>query len=213
MNKNIKIKFCGMTRVEDAAFAAKLGVDAIGLIFYPASPRHVDVNTAAEICRGLPPFVNRVGVFVNANVEQINTVLKQVPIDTLQFHGDESPAFCDSFNLPYIKVIRFKPDVDLEDICSRYNRASGILLDTYQKSVPGGTGETFAWEQVPDECAKPIILAGGLTVDNVAAAIGQVQPYAVDVVSGIEAEKGLKDHEKMQAFVDKVRYDLRASLE
>jgi len=196
----VRIKICGITRVEDALAAAQLGVDAIGLVFYAPSPRAVTVEQALSIVRALPPFVTTVGLFVNASVAELQSVLQQVPLDLLQFHGEESADYCGQFGRPYIKALRMKPGVDMAEISAVYGDAQGILLDSYVAGAHGGTGETFDWSDVPDGLKKPIILAGGLTPNNVATAIGVVQPWAVDVSGGVEAAKGIKDSDQMAAF-------------
>jgi len=204
-----RIKICGITRPEDAQHAAALGVDAIGLVFYAPSPRAVTVEQASAVVAALPPFVTVVGLFVNAAQDELRNVLDQVPIDVLQFHGDESPEDCEGCNHPFIKAIRMRDGVDLQAEAKRFASASGLLLDAYQPGVPGGTGESFEWSRVPDTrkggVAKPVILAGGLTPANVGEAISIVQPYAVDVSGGVESEKGIKDHSKMAEFVKAVR--------
>ena len=203
-----RIKICGMTRPEDALAAASLGVDAIGLVFYEPSPRNVDIEQACAIVNALPPFVTRVGLFVDAKPEQIRQVLEKVRLDCLQFHGDESPQDCEAYNLPYIKAIRMQDGVDLLAEAQRFSLASGVLLDTYQVGVPGGTGESFEWSRVShklqQEMGKSIILAGGLGSSNVGDAIFTMQPYAVDVSGGVESAKGVKDHAKMTAFIEAV---------
>lgn len=198
-------KICGITRQEDGLEAARLGADAIGLVFYAKSPRAVNGKQAAEIVSVLPAFVTTVGLFVNPSPEEVEAVLADVSLDLLQFHGDESPAFCNQFKRPYIKAIRMRDDIDLAAELARYSTGRGLLLDTYQPGVPGGTGESFDWQRVPKNLASKIILAGGLSANNVAEAIKQVQPYAVDVSGGVEANKGIKDAEKMAAFMGEVR--------
>lgn len=201
----VRSKICGITRIEDALVAAEAGADAIGLVFYARSPRAVSVQQARVIIAALPPFVTTVGLFVNASRCEIGEILDAVPLDLLQFHGDETPAECDGHGRPYIKALRVRPGEDIAARCAEYNQASGILLDTYVPGVPGGTGEAFDWSLVPADLAKPVILAGGLTADNVRAAIAQVSPYAVDVSGGVEASKGVKDAEKIRAFIREVR--------
>lgn len=198
----VRSKICGITRIEDALAAAEAGADAIGLVFYAKSPRAVNVQQAREIIRALPPFVTTVGLFVNASRCELNEILEAVPLDLLQFHGDETPADCEGYNRPYIKALRVRPGDDLEAACKLYASASGILLDTYVAGVPGGTGEAFDWSLVPAKLSKPIILAGGLSPANVAQAIARVQPWAVDVSGGVEQSKGIKDPVKIRAFID-----------
>lgn len=186
-----------------------LGVDAIGLVFYPPSPRHVSIEQAQDVVAAVPPFVSVVGLFVNCEADELRKVLDQVPINLLQLHGEESPEACQGYNHPYIKAIRMRDNVDLLSESSRYASAAGLLLDTYQSGVPGGTGETFDWSRVVAVRAaglkKPIILAGGLSPTNVGEAIAVARPYAVDVSGGVESAGGIKDHEKMAAFVEAVR--------
>jgi len=195
-----RIKICGITRPEDGIEAARLGADAIGLVFYNKSPRAVTPIQAAEIVAALPAFVTTVGLFVDPEPVNIEVVLAQVSLDLIQFHGDETPEFCASFARPYLKAIRMREGIDLAAERQRFSDARGLLLDTYQPGIPGGTGEAFEWDRVPDDLAASIVLAGGLNPDNVAAAIKQVKPYAVDVSGGVEASKGIKDAAKMAAF-------------
>lgn len=201
----VRSKICGITRIEDALAAAEAGVDAIGLVFYAKSPRAVTAAQAREIVAALPPFVTSVGLFVNASRCELNEILEVVPLDLLQFHGDETPAECAGFHRPWIKALRVRPGDDLEAACKLYAGAQGILLDTFVAGVPGGTGKAFDWSLVPARLSKPIILAGGLHAGNVGAAIAQVKPYAVDVSGGVEAAKGIKDHAKVDAFMAAVR--------
>ncbi|WP_047285067.1 MULTISPECIES: phosphoribosylanthranilate isomerase [Pseudomonas] len=201
----VRSKICGITRIEDALAAVAAGADAIGLVFYAKSPRAVNVQQARAIIAALPPFVTTVGLFVNASRCELGEILDAVPLDLLQFHGDESAADCEGYHRPYIKALRVKAGDDIAAACLAYPRASGILLDTYVEGVPGGTGEAFDWSLVPQGLSKPIILAGGLTPDNVAAAIARVRPYAVDVSGGVEQGKGIKDPAKIQAFMQAVR--------
>lgn len=201
----VRSKICGITRIEDALVAAEAGADAIGLVFYDRSPRAVSMQQARAIIAALPPFVTTVGLFVNASRCEIGEILDAVPLDLLQFHGDETSAQCEGHGRPYIKALRVRPGEDIAACCAEYNQASGILLDTYVPGVPGGTGEAFDWSLVPADLDKPVILAGGLTADNVRAAIAQVSPYAVDVSGGVEASKGVKDAEKIRAFIREVR--------
>jgi len=200
-----RVKICGITRLEDALYAAELGADAIGFVFYKDSPRLVDIEQAADIVAGLPPFITVVGLFVDAGPEEIHAVRQRVRLDLLQFHGEEPPRYCASFNMPYIKVIRVREDLDVVEYAGRYPDARGFLLDTYQKGVPGGTGSTFDWSRVPGELKKPIILAGGLTAENVGKAIAALKPYGVDVSGGVEASSGIKDPDKMAAFIKSVQ--------
>ena len=200
----VKIKICGFTDAENAQQAALTGIDAIGLNFYAKSPRHVNIDSAREIVAALPPFVNKVGLFVNANPSLIDEVLCEVALDTLQFHGDESPSDCAQYEMPFIKAIRVSPELDLIKTANEYSQASALLLDTYQPDVYGGSGKSFDWSLANIELDLPIILAGGLTPDNVSVAINTAQPYAVDVSSGVESAKGLKDIDKIRAFISNV---------
>ena len=202
---NTRVKICGITRPEDALAAAEAGADAIGLVFYDKSPRAVDIGQAWEILDALPPFVTTVGLFVNAAAQTIEDILVEVPLDLLQFHGDETPDFCEQFGHPYIKAVRMRAETDLTAVAQRYSGAQGLLLDTYRPGVPGGTGEAFDWSLAEQPCDKPIILAGGLRPDNVAQAIAQVRPWAVDVSGGVEKEKGIKDSGKISAFIQAVK--------
>ncbi|SEQ63821.1 phosphoribosylanthranilate isomerase [Pseudomonas sp. NFACC02] len=200
----VRSKICGITRIEDALAAVEAGADAIGFVFYPKSPRAVTVEQAQAIIAQLPPFVSTVGLFVNAEREALKALLNEVPLDLIQFHGDETPAQCDGYHRPYIKALRVQAGDDIAASCALYEKASGILLDTYVAGVPGGTGETFDWALIPKQLSKPIILAGGLTSANVSQAIAQVRPYAVDVSGGVEKVKGIKDHDKIRAFMSAV---------
>jgi phosphoribosylanthranilate isomerase len=201
----VRVKICGITRVEDALAAAAAGTDAIGLVFYAKSPRAVGIEQARAIIAALPPFVTTVGLFVDIECDELQRILASVPLDLLQFHGDESPEQCESINRPYIKALRVKAGDDIAAQVNRYPGAKGILLDAYVDGVPGGTGEAFDWSLVPEGLSKPVILAGGLHADNVAAAVARVRPYAVDVSGGVEASKGIKDAEKVGAFIRAAR--------
>lgn len=201
----VRVKICGITRVEDALAAAAVGADAIGLVFYAKSPRAVSAEQAQAIVAALPPFVTTVGLFVDIERAELQRILASVPLDLLQFHGDESAEQCEGFNRPYIKALRVKAGDDIAAQVDRYPGAKGILLDTYVEGVPGGTGEAFDWSLVPEGLNKPVILAGGLHPDNVALAVAQVRPYAVDVSGGVEASKGIKDAQKIGAFIRAAR--------
>ncbi|OIP16410.1 MAG: N-(5'-phosphoribosyl)anthranilate isomerase [Betaproteobacteria bacterium CG2_30_59_46] len=204
-----RIKICGITRSEDALVCAQAGVDAIGLVFYPPSPRHVAAAQAAAITRALPPFITTVGLFVNPAPEQVEAVLNEVRLDVLQFHGDESPEFCAGFGVPYLKAIRVKAGVDLVQCAIRYQEAQGLLLDAYVEGTPGGTGQFFDWELIPAELPLPVVLSGGLSPANIAEAIRRVRPWAVDVSSGVEASKGIKDAAKIAAFIEEARKECK----
>jgi phosphoribosylanthranilate isomerase len=197
----VKVKICGITNVADAAVCLAEGADAVGMVFYEPSPRHLsDLGLANEIAQVVGPFVNVVGLFVDAQQAYIERVLSHVSIDCLQFHGDETAQYCEQFARPYIKALRVKDGIDLVEQAATYNSARGILLDTYRPGVPGGTGETFDWQRVPESISN-LVLAGGLDATNVAEAIRTTRPYAVDVSGGVEASKGIKDAQKIQAFI------------
>ena len=200
-----RIKICGITRVEDALAAANSGADAIGLVFYERSPRHVNIAQAAQLAAALPPFVSVVGLFVDADEAFVREVLSNVPLDMLQFHGDETPEYCMQFGKPYLKAIRVKAGVDLLQCAARFCTARGLLLDAYVDGVQGGTGTVFEWALIPRNLPLPVILSGGLEDGNVAVAIIQVCPYAVDVSSGVESAKGIKDPAKIAAFINEVK--------
>jgi len=201
-----KVKICGITNTLDAQRVCDSGADAMGFVFYPPSPRNIQIKVAKSIVEKLPPFMTSVALFVNAEREMIEKVLHEVDIDIIQFHGDETAEFCTSFSRPYIKAIRMKEGLDLYAIEKEYATARALLLDTYKKGFPGGTGESFNWQQVPHDLSKPVILAGGLDADNVAQAIKQVRPYAVDVSGGVEASKGQKDQHKIIAFMKNSKF-------
>ena len=200
-----RVKICGITRIEDANAAAQVGADAIGFVFDPKSPRHITPDQAQTIAHQLPPFVTVVGLFVNAAPDTIETVLSRVPLDLLQFHGNETPQQCRRYHRPYVKAIHMQSGVNLTEKARLYADAEGLLLDTQVADVAGGSGQVFDWSLVPAGLGKPIILAGGLTPENVAAAIQKVHPFAVDVSSGVEMAKGIKDAAKISAFIEAVR--------
>ena len=202
---SVRIKVCGFTRAEDAVAAANLGIDAIGLVFYEKSPRHVSVALAQQIIAALPPFVTVVALFVNATREEIAAVLAQCAIDVLQFHGEESAAFCRSFARPYLKAVRVQPGVDLAGLAAEFHDARGLLTDAFVEGAHGGTGKTFDWTLIPDYLPLPLILSGGLDEHNVADAVRRVRPAAVDVSSGVEAGKGIKSVPRVTDFVAAVR--------
>ncbi len=200
-----RIKICGITRGQDAVTAAELGAHAVGLMFYEDSPRFVSVDQANKVIGVLPPFVTRVGVFVNPVEQQVHSILGALRLDLLQFHGDETPQFCARFGLPYIKAVRVRKGMDLLQYASRYHDAKGLLLDAHSERAYGGTGEAFDWSLIPGNLPLPIILSGGLNAANVARAIRQVRPWAVDVSSGVESAKGIKDAAKIAAFIKEIR--------
>ncbi len=199
-----RVKMCGITRPQDALAAANSGADAIGLVFYARSPRNVDLDQASSIARTLPPFVSSVALFVNPQPDEVRAVLRQVRPDVLQFHGEEPPEFCRGFGVPYLKAARVRPETDLLQFATLYADAQGILLDAWNESAHGGTGECFDWNLIPANLPKPIILAGGLNPGSVRRAIEIVHPWAVDVSSGIEQAKGIKDAALIAAFMKEV---------
>lgn len=201
----VRVKICGITSVEDAQHAVAAGADAIGLVFYEKSPRHVAQEQAAQIARAVGPFVTVVGLFVNASADEITSVLEGVDLHVLQFHGDENEAFCLQFRRPYMKALRMKPELDVLQAMSAYPSASAILLDAYRAGVPGGTGETFDWSRVPRETEIPVVLAGGLTPENIEQAVAAVSVYGVDVSGGVEASKGRKNSQKVSTFIDRAK--------
>lgn len=199
-----RVKICGITSVKDALDVVDAGADAIGLVFYAPSPRAVTLEQAKEIAAAVPAFVTVVGLFVNADQSEIEKIIAEVGIDLIQFHGDESPAFCRQFNHPYIKAVRVKPDTNLIQYADDFFDAKALLLDAYAEGVPGGTGHSFDWDLIPKNLPKPVILAGGLNAENVAQAIHDVRPYAVDVSGGVELAKGVKDAKKIQSFMQQI---------
>ena len=199
-----RIKICGITNLQDAKVVIDEGVDAIGLVFCENSPRYINISRAKEIVENTTPFVNCVGLFVDAEKEYINDVLKEVALDTLQFHGQESEQACALYNKPYIKAIRMNENINLSEEAEKYFSAHALLLDTYIEGLPGGTGIVFDWDLIPKDIAKPIILAGGLNASNVKDAIKKISPYAVDVSGGVETEKGKKDPSKIKEFINEV---------
>jgi phosphoribosylanthranilate isomerase len=200
-----RVKICGITRIEDAQAAAAAGADAIGLVFVDDSPRCVSTELARTITQSLPPFVTIVGLFVDAPTERVREAISQVRFDLLQFHGAEPAQQCRSYNLPYVKAVHMQDNVNIDAMATRYTDAAGLVFDTYAPTVAGGSGRVFDWTRIPKEFTKPVILAGGLTPENVAEAIREARPYAVDVSSGVEQGKGVKDPKKIQAFIEAVR--------
>ncbi|HRH92604.1 MAG TPA: phosphoribosylanthranilate isomerase [Agitococcus sp.] len=200
MSYRTRVKICGITRLSDALDAIRLGADALGFVFYQPSPRAVSIEQARSIIQQLPPFVTTVGLFVDAPAEDVQQVLAQVPLSLLQFHGDEPQSYCQQFATPWIKALRMQPNVDIVAQIAEYPQASGILLDAWHPQLKGGTGESFDWRHWP-QSTKPLILAGGLTPENVSEAIHLTQPYAVDVSGGVESGKGIKEFTLLQAFM------------
>ncbi|MEO8165449.1 MAG: phosphoribosylanthranilate isomerase [Betaproteobacteria bacterium] len=199
------VKICGITRVEDALVAAHAGAHAIGLIFYAGSPRLVSSGHARRVVEALPAFVTPVALFVDAAASEVERVIAEVKPQLLQFHGNETPEYCSSFGMPYIKAAKVRPGMDLLQYARHYETAKGLLLDAFVDGSHGGTGSTFDWALIPDQLPLPLILAGGLHQDNVTDAIRRVRPWAVDVSSGVEAAKGIKDAARIAAFIRGVR--------
>lgn len=201
-----RIKICGITRPDDGRRAAELGADAVGLVFCAASPRNLDLASAARIIGSLPPLVTVVALFMDPLRADVAAVVSELPIDLLQFHGSEPPEFCRGFGRRYIKALAMGADAaDPRQQAHEYPDAAGFLLDSHAVGGQGGSGQTFDWSRVPQDFARPFLLAGGLGPDNVAAAVRQCRPYGVDVSSGVEAAKGIKDAGKMAAFINEVR--------
>jgi phosphoribosylanthranilate isomerase len=199
-----RIKICGITRVEDARAAVDAGADAVGLVFYPPSPRHVGIDRAREIARSVPPFVTVVGLFVNAPRTEVERMLSEVPIQSLQFHGDEGEPDCTGFGRPYIKAARVRPGLDLVEYALRFPSAQALLLDAHVDGFGGG-GKVFDWSLIPARMPLPVVLSGGLDASNVAQAIRRIRPWAVDVSSGVEAAKGIKDADRIARFISGVK--------
>lgn len=203
-NPRTRIKICGITRLEDALCAQDLGVDALGFVFVPASKRYISPGDAAEIARHIKPFVTVVGLFLNASSEEVDTTLSYLPQMVPQFHGQETARFCDAFGKPYLKAIGVGSTMPDAAELESYQRASAFLFDSHEPGALGGTGHAFDWSRLGGKMPAPLILAGGLNVDNVATAVKDVSPYAVDVSSGVESAKGIKCPLKMQQFVTRV---------
>jgi len=199
------VKICGVTRTADALVAARHGAHAIGLVFYGPSPRYVDPDAAAAIVRVMPPFITTVGLFVDAEEDAVRAIAAHTGVQLLQFHGAESADFCASFGLPYMKAVQVRPGVDLLQYARVFSGAKALLLDAFHEDLRGGTGAVFDWGLIPRALPLPIVLSGGLTPENVGDAIRRVKPTAVDVSSGVEASKGIKDEAKIAAFITGVR--------
>lgn len=200
-----RIKICGITTADDARAAVDHGADAIGLVFYARSPRSVTVQQAQQIVAAVPPFITVVALFVDEPADGISRILSSVPVDLVQFHGDETPAFCQQFGRPWIKALRVRPGVELEALCKDYQAGRGILLDSWQDGVPGGTGKSFDWDLAARTLPLPVVLAGGLNEGNVGEAMSRLRPAAVDVSGGVERAPGVKDSGKIERFVAAVR--------
>ena len=196
-----RTKICGITRLEDAKASVRAGCDALGFVFYKESPRYIALDAFKVIVKELPPFVTKTGLFVNADPAEIEEAIQSGLVNVLQFHGDETPDFCRQFNFPYIKAVAVSSSVDLIQYAKDFHDAEALLLDAYHEHLKGGTGQTFDWNLIPHSLSKPIVLAGGLNVDNVKEAIKKVKPYAVDVSGGVEESKGIKNSLKIQAFI------------
>lgn len=201
----MRIKICGLTRDQDIHNAVVEGADALGFVLYAPSPRSVSAEQAAQLIQKVPAFVTTVALFVNESVEEVERALKICPFDLLQFHGDESPEYCRQFNRPYMKAIRVRSADDIHNAVQQYPDAKALLLDAYVENLPGGTGQAFDWRLIP-QLTIPWVLAGGLNAHNVADAIKQVQPFAVDISGGVEASKGIKDGQKIKDFISEVRH-------
>lgn len=201
MPTRTRVKICGITRLEDAQAAIAAGTDALGFVFYPPSPRYITPAAAAALIRALPPFVTCVGLVVNPAAEEVHSLLNQVPLDLLQFHGEETDEFCEQFAKPWIKAVAVKQGDDIRAAINQYPHARALLLDTWHPDLKGGTGQTFNWQLIPEQCEKPIILAGGLTPTNVVDAIKMAQPFAVDVSGGVESAKGIKSAGLIAQFI------------
>ncbi|HUP97224.1 MAG TPA: phosphoribosylanthranilate isomerase [Usitatibacter sp.] len=202
-----RVKICGIREPEHARIAAEAGADAIGLVFYGPSPRYVEIAQAAAVAAALPPYVMAVGLFVNADEGEVRRVLDSVRLDLLQFQGDEPSEFCERFRMPYVRAVRMEAGTDLVECASRFSRAKALLLDAHVPGQPGGTGRTFDWRGIPRDLPIPVILSGGLTVENVARAVREVKPWAVDVSSGVETGRGSKDPRKIVDFIRSVRIE------
>lgn len=201
---NTRVKICGLTRVEDVKAAVASGADALGFVFYEPSPRAVTVEQASLLAGCVPAFVSVVGLFVNPTEEQVWEVLDQIPLDLLQFHGDETADFCSRFGRRWIKAVRVQSAGQIERAFAEYHTAAGLLVDAWDPQRYGGTGHSFNWDLIPAERSLPLILAGGLSSDNVFRAVEQVRPWAVDVSGGVEKTKGIKDIEKISDFIKEV---------
>ena len=196
-----------MTRQQDVQAAVSLGVDALGFVFVPSSSRNISIEQAIDIMADVPPFVVKVGLFMNASVNEVNQVLQNVKLNMLQFHGDEDEDFCKQFEMPYLKAVAMGSVGTVEEFINQFSTATGFVLDSHEQGQMGGSGKSFSWNDVPQNLEKPLILAGGLTPSNVFEAIRTVRPYAVDVSSGIETSKGIKDPVKMEQFIKEVHRD------
>ena len=200
-----RIKICGLKSADMALHASRCGADAVGLVFHKPSPRYVAPDEAARIAQALPPYVMAVGLFVDLPAGEIRDILARVPLQMLQFQGDEPPDFCESFRMPYVRAVRMEQGADLLEYAGRFSRARALLLDAHVPGLAGGTGQAFDWKEIPRDLPIPVILSGGLTPENVGRAVREVKPWAVDVSSGVEAERGVKDPRKIEEFIRSVR--------
>ena len=205
MSARTRIKICGIREPAHARLAADEGADAIGLVFWPQSPRYIEAKRAAEVAAAVPPYVSVVGLFVDATQAQVRATLNAVPLDLLQFQGEEPPEFCERFGRPFMRAVRMGPGVDLLEYGHRFRRAKALLLDAHVPGKPGGTGQTFDWAGIPREFPLPLVLSGGLDPQNVGRAVREVKPWAVDVSSGVESARGVKDPAKIVEFIRSVR--------
>jgi len=202
-----RVKICGIREPAHARIAAEAGADAIGLVFWKPSPRYVTAEEAVKVAAALPPYVSAVGLFVDASRDDIDRVLARVPLDLLQFQGEEPPEFCAGFGKPFVRAVRMEPGTDLLEYARRFSRAKALLLDAHSPGTPGGTGLTFDWTAIPADLPMPVILSGGLTPENVGRAVREVRPWAVDVSSGVESSRGVKDPAKIVQFIRSVRLE------
>ena len=201
----VKVKICGITSVKDALAVAYSGADAIGLVFYPKSSRHISIEQAIEICAVLPPFITIVALFLDAEKSIVEEVINKVPVNILQFHGSESPEYCRSFSLPYMKAVGMIGLDNFSEYADKYTDAKAFLVDGHAPGAAGGTGNSFNWQDIPSDYPKPIILAGGLNPDNIADAIRSTSVYAMDLSSGVEILPGIKSEEKITALMQEVK--------
>ena len=203
----VRVKICGLTRERDVAMACAAGADALGLVFYAPSPRAVTPAQAAQLLKAVAPFTVSVGLFVDPSPQEVEETLRRAPVQMLQFHGEEPEALCRAWDRPYIKAVRMAPGLDLDAVLAAYPSASGFLLDAFEEGMPGGTGKRFSWDRVPAAAPAPLVLAGGLTPENVSCAIATAAPYGVDVSGGVERAKGIKDEGKVRAFIRAAKTD------
>jgi len=204
-SERTRIKICGLRDPDHVRIAADAGADAIGVVFYKPSPRYVTPDEAASVAAAVPPYVTAVGLFVNEPADSVKAILARVPLGLLQFQGEEAPEYCASFGVPFVRAVAMEPGTDLVELAHRFSRARALLLDAHVPGVPGGTGSTFDWSRIPPNLPIPVILSGGLTAQNVGQAVREVRPWAVDVSSGVERGRGVKDPGKIVEFIRSVR--------